>query len=111
MSHRFDIPHFHRRFSVLITDDGGLELWLDGCLRKRREPSDRDPLYVWTNIELDWEEHHYVEARYFRRGGESKERGEGGKRDGSGEGGEGEKLLVTVNGAPILEQSLAPPSG
>lgn len=102
MSHRFDIPHFHRRFSVLITDDGGLELWLDGCLRKRREPSDRDPLYVWTNIELDWEEHHYVEARYFRRGGEGGKSGENGKR---------EKLLVTVNGAPILERSLAPPSG
>ena len=105
MTHRFDIPHFHRRFSVLITDDGGLELWLDGCLRKRREPSDRDPLYVWTNIELDWEEHHYVEARYFRRGDE------GGERSKCGEGGGGEKLLVTVNGAPILERSLAPPSG
>ena len=88
MSHRFDIPHLHRRFIVLIADDGGLELWLDGCLRKRCEPSDRDPLYVWTNIELDWEEHHYVEARYYRQ------------RD---------ELKVTINGAPILERPLAAP--
>lgn len=86
MRHRFDIPHLHREFSILITDDDGLELWLDGCLRKRRDPSPRDPLYVWTNVELDWEEHHYIEARYFRADG---------------------RLRVTINGAPILERSLA----
>lgn len=85
MAYRFDIPHRHKLFTVLVAADGGLELWLDGCLRKRREPSDREPLYVWTNIELDWEEHHYVEARYFRGRG---------------------KLEVTVNGAPILERQL-----
>ena len=84
MPRRFDIPHRHKTFSVVIADDGGLELWLDGCLRKRRDPQARDPLYVWTNIELDWEEHHYVEARYYRR------------RD---------ALTVTINGEPILEQS------
>ena len=86
MPHRFDIPHRHRAFSIVIADDDGLELWLDGCLRKRRDPSPRDPLYVWTNVELDWEEHHYVEARYFRST---------------------RQLKVTINGAPILEQSLA----
>ena len=68
-----------------MADDGGLELWLDGCRRKRREPSDREPLYVWTNIELDWEEHHYVEAYYFRSSGE---------------------LKVAINGKPILERML-----
>ena len=52
---------------MTVTADGGLELWLNGCLRKRRERSDRDPLYVWTNVELYWEEHRYVEARYYRR--------------------------------------------
>lgn len=87
MGQRFDIPHLHRKFTIAIADDGGLELWLDGCLRKRRDPGDRDPLYVWTNIELDWEEHHYVEVRYYRRSAE---------------------LKVTINGAPILEQSLVP---
>ncbi len=84
MGRRFDIPHRHRNFSIVITDDGGLELWLDGCLRKRRDPGKRDPLYVWTNIELDWEHHHYVEARYDRGLDE---------------------LNVTINGTPILEQS------
>ena len=86
MPQRFDIPHRHRAFSIVIADDDGLELWLDGCLRKRRDPSPRDPLYVWTNVELDWEEHHYVEARYFRNT---------------------RQLRVTINGAPILERSLA----
>lgn len=65
---------------MVLTDDGGLELWLDRCLRKRREPGGRDPLYVWTNIELDWEDHHYVEARYYRNSDE---------------------LAVTINGAPV----------
>ena len=83
--HRFDIPHRHKVFALVITADDALELWLDGCLRKRREPSPRDPLYVWTNVELDWEEHHYIEARYFRATG---------------------RLRVTINGEPILEQSL-----
>ena len=86
MRHRFDIAHRHKTFAVVITDDDALELWLDGCLRKRREPSPRDPLYVWTNVELDWEEHHYIEARYFRDAG---------------------TLNVTINGAPILERSLS----
>ena len=88
MARRFDIPLRHRSFSIVITDDGALELWLDGCLRKRRDPGVRDPLYVWTNIELDWEDHHYVEARYDRRLDE---------------------LTVTINGAPILE--LSPTTG
>ncbi len=85
MPHRFEIALRHRAFAVVITSDDGLELWLDDCLRKRRDPGPRDPLYVWTNVELDWEEHHYVEARYFR-----------GQR----------RLEVTINGAPILEESL-----
>ena len=77
------IPHRHKAFSIVITDDGALELWLDGCLRKRRDPG-RDPLYVWTNIELDWEEHHYVEVRFYQ------------DRD---------ELEVTINGAPIPVES------
>lgn len=61
-----DLPVGHKTVRVTVTADGGLELWLNGCLRKRREPSDRDPLYVWTNVELFWEEHRYVEVRYYR---------------------------------------------
>ena len=70
----------HKSAQVVVTEDGGLELWLDGCLRKRREPSLREPLYVWTNVELHWEEHRYVEARYWQ-----------GER----------RLEVTVNGLPV----------
>jgi hypothetical protein len=40
---------------------------------------------VWTNVELEWEEHHYIEARYWA---------------GSGE------LNITVNGDPLLQQNL-----
>ncbi len=85
MSYRFDIAHEHKSFAVVVTDDDALELWLDGCLRKRRDPSPRDPLYVWTNVELDWEEHHYIEVRYFR-----------GSRE----------VKVTINGAAVLERTL-----
>lgn len=60
-----EIPIGHKKCKVVISADDGLELWFDGCLRKRREPSGRS-LYVWTNVELYWEEHVYVEVRYFR---------------------------------------------
>lgn len=88
MVRRFDISHRHRVFSVVVTDDGALELWIDGCLRKRRSASAHQPLYVWTNIELDWEEHHYVEARWHSA-----------RRE----------LTVTINGRPVLQQRLPPP--
>jgi hypothetical protein len=85
LSYRFDIAHRHKSFAVVVADDDGLELWLDGCLRKRREPSAREPLYVWTNVELDWEEHHYIEVRYYRA-----------KRE----------VQVAINGEPVLEWRL-----
>lgn len=78
---RVSFPYRHKVFEVLITSDGGFELHLDGVLRKRREPSEREPQYVWTNVELEWEEHHYIEARYWRSEG---------------------RVEVTVNGAPLL---------
>jgi hypothetical protein len=40
---------------------------------------------VWTNVELEWEEHHYIEARYWASTG---------------------RLHVTVNGDVLLEQDL-----
>ena len=61
-----NLPVGHKSVRLAVTGDGGFELWLDGCLRKRCEPSSREPLYVWTNVELHWEEHRYVEARYWR---------------------------------------------
>ena len=79
---RYRIPHRHKAVEVVITEDDALELYLDGCLRKRRAPGAGDLLYVWTNVELLWEEHHYIEARYFRGAGQ---------------------LKVTVNGEPLFE--------
>ena len=81
----FEFPLGHKKFEVVITNDNGLELWLDGCLRKRREPSRREPLYVWTNVELLWEEHRYVEARFFPSSG---------------------RLEVTVNGELVGERAV-----
>ncbi len=65
MARTIPFQHRDRHFEIRLEDDGGLELYLEGCLRKRREPGVRQPRYVWTNVELEWEEHHYVEARYW----------------------------------------------
>ena len=54
-------------------------------LRKRRDRGEKEPQYVWTNVELEWEEHHYVEVRYWA---------------GSG------RLAITVNGEALLEDTL-----
>ena len=83
MSHEVKFTHRHKTFELRITDDGAVELYLDDCLRKRREAGPREPQYVWTNVELEWEEHHYIEARFWASTG---------------------KLLVTVNGDILLEQ-------
>ena len=85
MSQRIPFEHRGRPFEVRVEADGALELYLDRCLRKRREWTGAEPQYVWTNVELEWEEHHYVEARYW-----ASER----------------RLEVTVNGAPLLETIL-----
>ena len=85
MSHIVEIAYRHKTFEMRVTDDGALELYLDDCLRKRRERGAKEPQYVWTNIELEWEEHHYIEARYWASTG---------------------LLKVTVNGGLLLERTL-----
>ncbi len=79
------IQHRQKNLEVRLEDDGSLELYLDGCLRKRREPGARQPRYVWTNVELEWEEHHYVEARYWA---------------------DDDRLQVTVNGNVLMDQQV-----
>ena len=49
----------------MLNEAGTLELYVDDCLRKDRVIGERQPQYVWTNVELEWEEHHYLEARYW----------------------------------------------
>ncbi len=78
--------HRHKVFTLELTADGDLELHVDGCVRKRRPASERVPQYVWTNLELEWEEHHYIEARYWP---------------------DGSRLLVTVNGDPIFDDAVS----
>ena len=76
-------PHRHKEFELRLTDDGAIELYLDNCLRKRRDSSEREPQYVWTNVELEWEEHHYIEVKYWASS---------------------EYLKITVNGDELLEE-------
>ena len=77
-----DFEHRGKSFQLGLSESGALELYVAGCLRKRRPASGRVPQYVWTNIELEWEEHHYVEARYWA---------------------DEPRLLVTVNGDPLFD--------
>ena len=66
---RFEFTHRDRPFVVELDDDGTLLLKLDGIVRKERPPQAAEPQYVWTNVELQWEEHHYIEARFWRSTG------------------------------------------
>lgn len=81
MAYSLTFPHRHKTFELRLTDDSAIELYLDECLRKRRDASDREPQYVWTNVELEWEEHHYIEVRFWASTG---------------------RLQITVNGEELL---------
>ncbi len=85
MPKHISFDHRHKSFEIILTDEGAIELYLDNCLRKRRDPGPKEPQYVWTNVELEWEEHHYIEARYWASSG---------------------VLKVTVNGDSLIEQVL-----
>lgn len=85
MSYSVEFQYRHKSFTLSRTDDGAIGLYLDGVLRKRRERGAKEPQYVWTNVELEWEEHHYVEVRYWASSG---------------------RLAITVNGEPLLEDTL-----
>ena len=85
MPKQISFDHRLKSFELILTDEGAIELYLDNCLRKRRNPGPREPQYVWTNVELEWEEHHYIEARYWASS---------------------RILKVTVNGDSLIEQVL-----
>ena len=42
--------------------DQSLSLWLDGIIRKQRGEGG-GPAWLWTNVELPFEDHHLVEVR------------------------------------------------
>ncbi len=83
---QFDFQHRHKSYYIRITAEGTLELYVDDCLRKDRPTTGREPQYVWTNVELEWEEHHYIEARYWASAG---------------------RLQVTINGDPVFDEPVA----
>ena len=56
-------------FAVRQSAEGELALLLGKVVRKTCPPSDREPQYLWTNVELEWEEHHYIEVRYWQTSG------------------------------------------
>ena len=62
---QFEFVHRDRPFVLEVDTAGTLALKLDGIVRKERPAQDDEPQYVWTNVELQWEEHHYIEARYW----------------------------------------------
>ena len=47
---------------IHLHDDDALSLWLDGCLRKQRGAGG-EAAWLWTNVELPFEDHHLVEVR------------------------------------------------
>jgi hypothetical protein len=63
MSH-FRLEYRDRPIELAIIDDN-LVLSLDGIVRKRRGRTGVSCVYVWTNIELHWEEHHFIEGRWW----------------------------------------------
>jgi len=86
LTREISFRHRHKPIRIRLADDGALELYVDDCLRKRRARGSREPQYVWTNVELEWEEHHYVEARYWAKD---------------------DLLRVTINREPLFELPLA----
>ena len=83
LSKTLQFQHRHKSFELKLTEDGVIELYLDNCLRKRRDSGASEPQYVWTNVELEWEEHHYIEARYWASQN---------------------RLHVTINGDSVVDQ-------
>lgn len=79
---RYEISYHGRPVELRIVDDDELVLFLDGVPRKRRSRAGVTCVYVWTNIELHWEEHHFIEARWWPESG---------------------RVQVTANGTVLLE--------
>ena len=85
--------NWHLRFEVGPGER--LALFANDCLRKERIGDAAEVLYVWTNLELEWEEHHWLEARLLLavagQAGETRCR----------------VLRVTVNGEPLMQVEVA----
>jgi len=83
--HALSFPYRHYVVEFRVVDGRELVLTLNGVPRKRRARDNLDCVYVWTNVELHWEEHHFIEGRWWPATG---------------------RLLVTVNGDPLHDTRL-----
>jgi hypothetical protein len=84
-SRRYRLNYRDRPVELEIDGDE-LVLRLDGVERKRRHREGVSCVYVWTNIELHWEEHHFIEGRWWPASG---------------------RALLTVNGSTLLDETPA----
>ena len=89
-SKTFQLNYRNRPVELEIVGDRELVLRLDGVVRKRRDREGVSCVYVWTNIELHWEEHHFIEARWWP---------------------ETQRIHLTVNGTTLLDVTLPSESG
>ena len=78
-----DLEYRDHRVRLEVTEGGDLVLYLDGVERKRRDSTGLPCAYVWTNVELHWEEHHYFEGRWWP---------------------ESDRLELTANGKPLISE-------
>ena len=60
-----DIPVGRKSCTVKVLNYNELQLYIENCLRKTCSLIDGSTiLYVSSNVELHWEEHHFIEARF-----------------------------------------------
>ena len=85
MQRRFELDYRNKRIGVAIEHDRELVMCLNGVERKRRTRDGASCLYVWTNVELEWEEHHFIEARWWPDSG---------------------RLRITANGSALLDTAI-----
>ena len=92
--HVFPLVYRNWQLRFEIGPGDRLALFANDCLRKERIGDASQVLYVWTNLELEWEEHHWLEARLLAppaaQLGELRSR----------------TLRVTVNGEPLVQAEI-----
>ena len=90
---RSELPlQFHGwRVNFVVGPGNCMALFVNECLRKERHGAAGETLYVWTNLELQWEEHRWLEARLVPDADDPA----------------AARLTVTVNGEPLMVAEFA----
>jgi hypothetical protein len=89
MAFTYSLAYGAHRLAIDVVGDE-LRLSLDGVVRKRRSAAGDSCVYVWTNVELDWEEHHFIEGRWWPATG---------------------RVLLTTNGKTLLDHACSATQG